>query len=163
MGEFGSDLYLVQENKLILLDSDGNLIESAHNYTLSKTEAASSAHSGLTDRHWKLVELMGKPVTYPEGAANEAFIFLKPDGTVSGNLGCNTFAGTYTSQEGNRIRFSKMAATEKMCLDSNSMEIEAGLKKALETADNYNVTGDNLILNRAKMAPLARFEAVYMK
>jgi heat shock protein HslJ len=160
MGEFGSDLYLVQENKLILLDADGNLIESDHNYTLSKTEAASSAHSGLTDRRWKLVELAGKPVTYPENHASEAFISFKQDGTVNGNFSCNTFNGTYTLQEGNRIRFSKMAATQKMCLD---MTVETDFAKVLETTDSYNMDGDNLILNRARMAPLARFEAVYMK
>jgi hypothetical protein len=32
--------------------------------------------------------------------------------------------------------------------------------KALNTADNYNVDGQKLVLNRARMAPLARFEAV---
>jgi hypothetical protein len=41
-----------------------------------------------------------------------------------------------------------------MCL---KMEIEDGLKKTLELADNYSVTAEKLILNRARMAPLAVF------
>jgi heat shock protein HslJ len=40
------------------------------------------------------------------------------------------------------------------------MEIENGLNKALVTADNYSLNGDNLSLNKARMAPLARFKAV---
>jgi heat shock protein HslJ len=128
-------------------------------YVKPDTGMISSATSNpdLTNRYWKLVEIMGKPVTYPEGYANEAFVSFKPDGTVTGNFGCNTFNGTYTLQEGNRIRFSQMAATLKMCLD---MAIEAEFVKVLEVADNYNLDGNKLVLNRARMAPLARFEAV---
>jgi hypothetical protein len=44
------------------------------------------------------------------------------------------------------------------------MEVEDALKKALETADNYSLSGDGkyLSLNRARMAPLARFELIYL-
>jgi hypothetical protein len=41
------------------------------------------------------------------------------------------------------------------------LDIENELIKALETADNYNYANDKLVLNKARMAPLARFEAVY--
>ena len=37
------------------------------------------------------------------------------------------------------------------------------LWQALNTADSYTITGDVLVLNKAKMAPLARFKSVYMK
>jgi len=41
------------------------------------------------------------------------------------------------------------------------MTIEQGFLKAINSADNYNlVDGQKLVLNRARMAPLARFEAV---
>ena len=45
-----------------------------------------------------------------------------------------------------------------------NMEIENELKRALEMADNYSLTADGkyLSLNRARMAPLARFEVVYL-
>jgi heat shock protein HslJ len=152
--------YLVQENKLILLDINGELVSSPlNNYTLTKTAKTAAGNSDLTNRRWKLVELMGKPVVYSEGQTNEAFISFKTDGKVSGNLGCNTFSGTYTLQDGNRIRFSETVSTLKMCLD---MATETEFKKILEIADNYNLDGDILVLNRARMAPLARFEAVYM-
>ncbi|GHT38731.1 hypothetical protein FACS189437_00240 [Bacteroidia bacterium] len=114
---------------------------------------------GLTNRYWKLVELMGEPVVYPEGAANEAYISFKEDGSVHGNLGCNTFNGIYTLQDGSRIRFSQMVNTLKMCVD---MDVETKLSEVLKRADNYNLNGNRLILNRARMAPLAVFEVVYM-
>jgi heat shock protein HslJ len=40
------------------------------------------------------------------------------------------------------------------------MEVERGLSAALDQADNYSVSGDDLSLNKARMAPVARFKAV---
>jgi heat shock protein HslJ len=108
----------------------------------------------LVGKHWKLVELNGKPVE-----KTEAFLLLDQNkSTVSGNLGCNTFNGAYELKNGNRIKFSQLTNTLKMCI--NDMEIEEGFKKALGIADNYYVSEKNLVLNRARMAPLARFELV---
>jgi heat shock protein HslJ len=108
----------------------------------------------LVGKHWKLIELNGKPVE-----KTEAFLILDQDkNTVSGNWGCNTFNGSYELKIGNRIKFSQLTNTLKMCI--NDMEIEEGFKKALGMADNYNVNEKNLVLNRARMAPLARFKLV---
>ena len=41
-----------------------------------------------------------------------------------------------------------------------NMKIETEFLKTLETVDNYNFDGKNLVLNRAKVAPLARFVAI---
>ncbi|GHT05777.1 hypothetical protein AGMMS49525_13430 [Bacteroidia bacterium] len=114
------------------------------------------ATQNLTGKQWLLVELNGKPITPPANAAITAFLKFNPDGTVSGNAGCNAVNGSYSLKEGNRIHFEKMVTTMKMCLD---METETNMLKVLEIADNYNVTASTLILNRARMAPLAKFEA----
>jgi heat shock protein HslJ len=147
--------FLVQDEKLILLSLTGDLMSSVnmHNYTLTKTKAV-SASDGLINKYWKLVEIMGRPVT-----ASEAYIQFKVDGTVNGNLGCNTFNGNYTTPQELRIRFSNLTNTLKMCID---MRIENDLTEALKTADSYNLNDNQLILNRARMAPLARFEAVFL-
>jgi hypothetical protein len=42
------------------------------------------------------------------------------------------------------------------------MEVEQTFQEALRNADNYSLAGDHLTLNRARMAPLARFEAEYL-
>jgi heat shock protein HslJ len=61
----------------------------------------------------------------------------------------------------NKIKFSKISATMMACMDASVRETESQFFKVLEMADNYYVTGDTLQLNRARMAPLAKFEAVY--
>ena len=114
-----------------------------------------TAMSSLADKQRKLVELNGKPVS-----SGVVFILMKPDGTVSGNLGCNTFAGSFILQEGNRITFTQLVNTQKMCLD---MRIETEMLRVLQSADNYNLSEKQLILNRARMAPLARFEIIPVK
>jgi hypothetical protein len=43
------------------------------------------------------------------------------------------------------------------------MDIESQFLQALQAADNYTIVGDMLVLNKAPMAPLARFKTVYMK
>ena len=80
---------------------------------------------------------------------------------VIGSGGCNNFTGTYQLEPGNRIRFSQMVSTAKMCF--TNMEVEQKLNQVLGMTDSYFVNGDTLILNRARMAPLARFEAVYLR
>ena len=116
--------------------------------------------NSITEKYWKLIEVNGKPVG--EAIPRDAFIILKDDQRVNGNGGCNTLTGTYEIAPGNRIKFSQVASTMMACLN---MEIEEALKRALEMADNYTLSDDGkfLSLNRARMAPLARFEVVYLR
>ena len=119
---------------------------------------------GITEKYWKLIEINGKPVVWSDETEREAFIILKDeDSRVTGNGGCNTLSGSYEiDRAANRIKFSQMASTMMACLN---MEVENELKRALEMADNYSLSADGkyLSLNRARMAPLARFEVVYLR
>lgn len=147
--------FKVGENQLFMLDQEGNRItgDLADKYILIKDQVE------ITEKYWKLVELNGQPVTTKEGN-REAFLILKTENNrVHGNGGCNTFNGSYELMEGNRIKFSKMATTLMACMDVNT---EQQFMSVLETADNYNLTETTLVLNKAKMAPLARFEVVYL-
>jgi heat shock protein HslJ len=154
----GDDMmqFQVGEGMLIMLDREGNEItgDLAENYILAKIDI------NLVEKYWKLTELFGEPVITPEGG-KEAHMILKAEGNlVNGNSGCNTFNGSYTLKPGNRIRFSQMVSTMMMCLN---METEKKMSEVLEMTDNYVLNGDTLILNKARMAPLARFEAVSLK
>ncbi len=149
--------FKVGENQLMQLDQDGNRItgELADKYVLTKDM------SGITEKYWKLVELNGKPITKTDDMRKEPHMILHTAGKrINANGGCNSMMGSYELQPGNRIRFTKMAGTLMAC---PNMEIEDQLRKVLEMADNYNLDGDKLVLNKARMAPLARFEAVYLK
>ena len=77
---------------------------------------------------------------------------------MSGFSGCNNFTGSYELDEAaSRVRFGQMAGTRKFC--SEGMDLETSFMAVLEQADSYSLNGDTLTLNRARMAPLARFEA----
>ena len=111
----------------------------------------------LLETYWKVVEINGQPVTNPPTNQKEAFIIFKKDGNrLQGSGGCNNLMGSYELMEGNRIKFSGVASTMMACPD---MAIENQLGKAIEMADNYAINGKFLMLHKAKMAPLVKFEA----
>jgi heat shock protein HslJ len=115
----------------------------------------------VQETYWKLTELMGKPIVKDEKMKKEIHLILKKEGLrVQGFSGCNTIMGSYELKEGNRITFSGMASTMMACPD---MATESEFNKMLSTVDNYSINGNIMTLNKAKMAPLARFEAVVMK
>jgi heat shock protein HslJ len=120
--------------------------------SLARTPDALSSPS-----FWQLREIAGKPVATPEGGAKVPSIVFEREGTrVHGFAGCNSFSGACEYLGGGRVRFSMMAATRMACPD---MTIEDEFLKALGTADSYSTDGKVLKLHRAKMAPLAVFEA----
>ncbi|ATP56753.1 META domain-containing protein [Pedobacter ginsengisoli] len=111
----------------------------------------------ITDRKWKLVELAGKPVADKVNGKEPFLLLQKSDSRYSASGGCNGIGGAYTLQANGRIKFEQGMSTMMAC---ENMEIEHGLNKALITADNYSINGDDLSLNKARMAPLARFKAI---
>lgn len=126
----------------------------------NSANVAQAKDEKITERYWKLVELRGQPVT-AQGAREPHIILKDKDMRVAGSGGCNSLMGGYELTAPNRIAFSKVASTMMAC--AQGMETEQGLFEVLETADSYTVTGDTMVLNRARMAPLARFEAVYLR
>jgi len=111
----------------------------------------------LLGTYWKVVEINGQAVTNPPSNQKEAYILLNKEGNkVQGSGGCNSLMGSFEIMEGNRIKFSGVASTMMACPD---MAIESALGKAIEMADNYAINGKYLMLHKAKMAPLVKFEA----
>ena len=111
----------------------------------------------VTDKKWQLIELRG---TAFSASANVPYFVLRGDSQrIEGSGGCNTFTGEYEASGIGRIKFSKIAATQRACL---KMETEDELFKILAMVDNYSLSADGktLSLNRARMAPLARFTAL---
>ncbi|MDR0364639.1 MAG: copper resistance protein NlpE N-terminal domain-containing protein [Bacteroidales bacterium] len=146
--------YLYENHNLVQLDMNGKKISGvlALNYILLKKE-----FDGISNRRWKLTELSGKAIT-----DNKAFITIDTkEGRAFGNGGCNNFTAAYELDEATgRLRFSKIATTQMACID---METETAFLEILENIDNYSMNGEKMTLNKAKMAPLAVFEAVYVE
>ena len=149
-----TQMYQVGENLLFHLDRAGLRIEGdlAAMYQLTKTVN----DPAIEDRKWLLVELFGEPIILAAGGS-EAFIqFDSGEGLATGNSSCNNFFGPYLLKAGKRIHFSpKMGMTMRACPE---MESESTFMSVLRQADNYAIADGILSLNRARMAPLARFE-----
>lgn len=147
--------FKVGENKLIQLDKSGNMVtgELADMYILKKQDINANQDIAFTDTKWKLVKLMGKDIS-----DSKAFIsFATQENNVFGNSGCNTFNGTYTMENGSQLSLSKVATTMMACPD---MDVEKQFLDVINTTDNFSLNGNTMTLNKAKMAPLAVFEAV---
>lgn len=129
--------------------------------TSQKQPQITTTKMEIQETYWKLTELMGKPVVMNESMKKEIHIILKKEeNKVQGFSGCNTIWGRYELKEGNRIAFLGMASTMMACPD---MATESEFNKMLDAVDNYSINGNSMTLNKAKMAPMARFEAVVMK
>ena len=122
---------------------------------LGKTDTANL----LTGKKWILKELNGVLITDTSTNPDKKPIYLEfkdSAKTINGFGGCNGYGGNYELKEGSRIQFSQVVSTMMAC---ENTETEVQLFKVFETADNYFCDGKKLQLNKAKMAPLAVFEA----
>jgi heat shock protein HslJ len=144
--------YQVGENRLFHLDREGNRISGglAENYVLVKNRADFQ----LENKKWMLTELMGQEFVPGEGMAQAFLYFDMETGRISGNNSCNMLNGSYELREGNRISFGQMASTLMACPE---MARADQFNEVLEHADNYTIADGILSLNKARMAPLARF------
>lgn len=149
----GTQAYFVGENRIWHLDADNNKItgDLADNYILEKNHM----DYALENRTWILTELMGQEVTIPENQKEAFLIFNSEEAMVNGNNSCNNIGGSYELLEGNRIKLGPMRSTMMACPD---MSIGDQLNQVLEKIDNYTVVDGVLQLNKARMAPLAKFK-----
>ncbi len=154
--EGNTQMYQVGENVLFHLDRDGQRItgERASAYRLEKTVS----DERLENRRWRLVELNGRPVDHPDRGDGAYLRFDSSQTNAAGNGSCNHFSGSYDLLSGNRLRIGTLTSTMMACDD---LDQERAFFEALGRADNYTLgDDDSLSLNRARMAPLARFVAV---
>jgi heat shock protein HslJ len=145
--------FFVGESTLSVLDKEGNRMTGmlAAHYMLTKDNYR------LLGKDWVLVELNGKPIGGSDSLGTPPHMrFIEAESRFAGNGGCNGLSGVFELKGMNRITFSHMIRTQMAC---PALDIENEFIKALETTDNFVVAGDTLVLNRARMAPLARLRA----
>ena len=141
--------YKVEENRIRQMDLKGKEIEGnlAKSYVLTK-----NGNPNVEDRRWQLVELYGKPVTgEPE---THYVLFHSKDGRIEAKAGCNTMSWNYVIKNELRLQTEKGISTLMACPDN----LEDELSRAISEADNLSTDGEHLSLNKARMAPMARFE-----
>jgi len=123
--------------------------------TACKTPATAQKSTDITGKTWKLTELNGQPIQL-KNPKNNPYFKLNTEGMrYEGHAGCNGFGGTFEIKpEIMRIKFNQGMSTMMACED---LETEQLFTKAVLAADNYSVNGNTLTLNKARMAPLAKF------
>ena len=110
---------------------------------------------GIIGKQWQLKTLNGKEITYNEGEQAVYFTLAAKENNISGFSGCNRFFGSYTLEDGNRIRFSKLGSTMMACDFSDFNEHE--FLEIFDLADNYTLVDGVLSINVGRRAPLAVF------
>ncbi|WP_299530588.1 copper resistance protein NlpE N-terminal domain-containing protein [Ulvibacterium sp.] len=147
--------YQVGEDVLFHLDRQGHRISGnlAENYQLLKN----ATDLDLEDKKWVLIELMGEAVTFAEGSKEATITFHSQLARVTGNNGCNVFTAAYELKPHDRIALGHIAATLMAC---QNMELATTFNEVLEKVDNYTLADGVLSLNKARMAPMARFQLV---
>jgi heat shock protein HslJ len=127
----------------------------------NQAAVSSDSSAPIEDIYWKLAEINGKPVIRDGNVAKEAYMMLnKAEKRLQGNAGCNTISGPYQLSDGNKITLGNIISTKMAC---PAMDVETQFLQALQTADTYSRFGDTLLLNKAGMAPVAKFAKVNPK
>ncbi|MFN8620758.1 MAG: META domain-containing protein [Chloroflexota bacterium] len=121
--------------------------------------AAGPAVSPAIVGSWSIIELPadnGKLGLVDSGAS----IAFGPDGTVSGDTGCNTLSATYTVDK-RTLDIGPVTSTQVACPDETSAAIETGILTALDTAAAWSLTADGwLVLRDAQDQRTAAFRPV---
>lgn len=121
------------------------------------TKPMVTSNPNLTNTYWQLIELRGQPINAQVGAKPYYIKLDAAENRFSAWAGCNRLIGSFSNPQDLRVTFGKVASTMMACPD---MTLEKQLAEVLETVDNYAISGNNLSLNKARMAPLARFVAI---
>ncbi len=103
--------------------------------------------SGLAGTSWKLVSYGPAGNQAPAAPGVETSLVFGRDGTVSGNLGCNSFSGNFQVTNGN-IVFSQMISTMMACLGPQ-MTQELIALKIMNGTVRYTVASNTLTIYAA--------------
>ena len=147
----GANLYKIEENRIVALDSDGKVItgELADKYILTKV------FSSLVDKTWILTELNGNPVVVSEGTRSPQIIFDLLEGRFWGNGNCNNMFGRFEEDADGKLTLGGVASTMMACMD---MSLESEYFRALEKISKYSITDNTLTVSDAEGNILAIFK-----
>ena len=144
--------YKIGENQLFHLDQEGQLISGdlAEHYILNKNRM----DLNLENKTWVLKELMGQAIELNADQTEPHLVFNSENAMISGTNGCNRISMGYELLEGQRLKVAPGISTLMACPDDT---LSDAFNEVLKRADNYTVTNGELHLNKARMAPLAKF------
>lgn len=140
---------------LTMISCNKKLTENKNDLDTLKTDSKELTESqSVVGKKYKLIELNGKKI---DSKTKDFFIEFNKEGRFSAFAGCNNMGGEYKVENTFRIKFSKVFSTMMACED---MATEKEFAEVLELTDNLSSNENSLSLNKARMAPLARFELI---
>lgn len=107
--------------------------------------------SRLMGRAWRLAQIEGQPVAAPDRST----LAIAPDGAVSGDAGCNRYAGRVDAT-GSRLAFSPLAATKRACAAAVTVQ-EQRMLDAFERTAAWRLDDAGLTLLDRAGRPLLLF------
>jgi heat shock protein HslJ len=119
-------------------------------------EPMAQSAAPLENTDWTLTKIGDVAVTPPSSAQTAHIVLNKANHRVSGSGGCNRITGGY-QLSGDRLRFTRIAATLMACVDG--METEKAFLHALEQVRTWKIAGQQLELDDAAGHRVARLEA----
>lgn len=150
-GVEGASQFKVEEGQLRMLDTEGKVVEGelANHYVLGKM-----GNLQVEDQKWQLVELNGKAID--GNAETHYLVFHSKDGRIEAKANCNVLNLPYEIKNQLQLTVGDGITTMMACPDNT----EAELLEVFKTVDNLSTDGETLSLNKARMAPLAKFALV---
>lgn len=124
---------------------------------MAPREPSTGSPLPLTETRWLLSELDGQAVAASPAERMPELSFAAEDARITGFTGCNHLSGSYTL-DGDRLRFSEFATTQRACLDTAVDQLEQRFVNTLQRIDRFGVSGGVLILYHEDEA-VARFTA----
>lgn len=105
-------------------------------------KSVSDEHYPLVGTQWNLVKLEGAEIGVD--FALRPFITFDTADNIQGNLGCNTFFGTYSVNKKHKMTLEFWGATKRLC---QNMGVERKFMQALKRdITRYEIVGDELVL-----------------
>ena len=116
-----------------------NTADAPANDTVAKKDCK------LTDTKWMLTHINTAEI---KDSPESPYITFVGD-RISGNLGCNTFFGTFYATKKGKIDIEYTGSTKKLC---NEMQVERDFISALKVdKKSYVISGNILIIRGEKM------------
>ena len=106
-----------------------------------------SSNSALVGE-WKLISYGPKDSPIAAAGDSKNSITLSKDGNLSGNVGCNSFSGTFSATN-NQIKFGAIASTMMACPDP-IMQQESTILKVFDGTTNFSLASGLLTISNGE-------------
>ena len=146
----------------VVLEVNGQRYEartdrSGSTIRIASPEGLPGFETGLENTQWNLVSF-GTPGAEQPLIEESTITLMLAGGQAGGSGGCNSYGSPYQI-EGNTIRFGEITRTLRACAEERVTEQEDRFLAALESASQYQIEADQLLITYDNGNGLLIFES----